>query len=41
MTDEETQAAIERDAMALARLIYDIYMDKKRKEAIEDVINDD
>lgn len=41
MTEKERKAAIERDAMALAQLIHDIYQDKKRKEAIEYAVNDD
>lgn len=30
MDDEETKAAIERDAEAVAQLILDIYLNKKR-----------
>lgn len=32
MTDEEIEAARKRDAEALARLLLDIYLEKKRKE---------
>ena len=41
MTDEERKAAIKHDAEALALLILDIYKEKKRKEASEDVISND
>lgn len=38
MTNEEREVIIKRDAEALARLILDIYLEKKRKE---NDINDD
>ena len=40
MSEDERKAAIERDAMALAQLIYDIYQDEKRKEMIKNAVND-
>lgn len=34
-TEQEYDERIKNDAMAMAELIYDIYQDKKRKEAAE------
>ena len=35
MTDEERDLKIEQDSYALAQLIYDIYIEKKREEHVD------
>lgn len=36
MSEEESEEARKRDALALAELIYDIYIEKKQREASND-----
>lgn len=36
MSDDESAELREQDALALAELIYDIYIEKKRREANSD-----
>lgn len=36
MSEDETAELRERDALALAELIYDIYIEKKQREADSD-----
>lgn len=36
MNEDELEEARERDALALAELIYDIYIEKKQSEASND-----
>lgn len=36
MNEDESEEAMKRDALALAELIYDIYIEKKQRETSND-----